>query len=389
MSETYDVIVVGAGITGASTAYHLKRQGVKKVLLFERRVPASGGTGKTAGMVRQHYSTPLAARLSKESIHMFAAMTEELGASGGYVAAGYVLLVPAHMLEGTRNNVAMQQSIGVNTRFLDEDEIADRLPWLNPDGVTAVVYEPDGGYADGILTTEAYVKGFKDRGGEIKLKTPVRELRRDGDRVTGVVTDDGPIAAGAVVNAAGPWAKFLAASAGIDMEMRSVREQDTVWEARGDRPLPEVTISNAVDAIYVRPLGNRRYVVGRGFPKDYYDVDPYNYKETADEEFVSDVLTRMERRFPPFAGVRRIDAYAALYDVTTDWYPIIGPRRGLSGYYDACGGSGHGFKIGPAIGRHLARWIAEGVVDPEFAQLSYDRFGTGQLFVQAFGGNRG
>ena len=388
MSGTYDVIVVGAGITGASTAYHLKQGGVERVALFERRAPAAGGTGKSAAIIRQHYSTALLAGLTKESIGILSAMPDEIGVDGGYVRSGWVFLVPDTMIEAARKNVTMQQECGIDTCFLNDAEIAERLSWLNPEGVVGVVYEPDGGYADPVQATEAFVKGFRDLGGEVRLDTPVRELLRSGDAVTGILTDDGPIAAGSVVNAAGPWSKFLAESAGIEMDLSCVREQDTVWEARGDRPLPEVSISNGVDAIYLRPLGERRYVVGRGYPKDYFSADPYNYKETADEEFVSDVQTRLEHRFPPFAGARRIDSYAALYDVTPDWYPFIGPRGGLTGYYDACGGSGHGFKIGPAIGRHLARWIGEGTVTEDFARLSHDRIAAGKPFVGAYGGNR-
>jgi sarcosine oxidase subunit beta len=168
-----------------------------------------------------------------------------------------------------------------------------------------------------------------------------------------------------------------------------VREQDTVWQARPGRLLPECSISNAVDAIYLRPLGNGRYLVGRGFPKPYQDCDPENYKLTADEVFIAEVSARAEKRFPPFRGARLVDAYAALYDVTADWYPFVGPRAGLAGYYDACGGSGHGFKIGPAIGRELADWIVDSRAAPDFAALSYDRLARKELFQQAYGGNRG
>ena len=388
MSRTYDAIVVGAGITGASTAYHLKRGGMDKVALFERRRPAAGGTGKSAAIVRQHYSTALLARLTQESIGMFRDMPDEIGADSGYVRSGWCFLVPEPMIAAAGANVELLQSCGIDTRFLEPGEIADRMPWLNPHDVAGVVYEPEGGYADPVRTTEAYVKGFGDIGGSLHVNTPVRALLRTDDRVTGILTDDGPIEAGCVVNAAGPWSKHLAESAEIELDLRSVREQDTVWEVRNDRPIPGISISNAVDAIYLRPLGQRRFVVGRGFPKDYIDVDPYNYKETADEDFVSDVQTRLEHRFPPFAGARRIDSYAALYDVTPDWHPFIGPRSGLSGYCDACGGSGHGFKIGAAIGRRLARWTSENEVDEDFARLSYDRVTANKPFVGAYGGNR-
>ena len=145
----------------------------------------------------------------------------------------------------------------------------------------------------------------------------------------------------------------------------------------------------AVDACYYRPLGQGRFIIGRGFPKDYFDVDPYNYKATADDDFIRDVQARVERRFPAFAGMKLIEAYAALYDVTPDWYPIVGPRAGLSGYVDFSGGSGHGFKIAPAIGGELAEWLLNGKVAEDFRQFSHDRIAANNLFVQSFGGNRG
>lgn len=385
----YDVIVIGAGITGASTAYHLKKRGVKQVLLVDREAPAAGGTGKSAAIIRQHYSNPLLVRLTKASIGMLAAMPEEMGKSGGYVRSGYFFLVNEEMLAGAKANVAMQRDVGVDTRFLDRKEIGTLCPWLNPEGVAAVIHEPEGGYADPVQATEAYVHGFRKLGGEVRDKTPARALTRSGVRITAVAFDDEEISTGAVVNAAGPWAAPLAASAGIEIQMRTVREQDTIWEGRAGRPLPEASVSNGVDAIYLRPLGERRFVIGRGFPKQYYDVDPYNYKLTADDWFIAEVQTRMERRFPPLAGAKLVTAYAALYDVTLDWYPYVGPRKGLEGYFDACGGSGHGFKIGPAIGKALADWIADGRTGPDLARLSYDRISENKLFTQAYGGNRG
>ena len=389
MSEVFDVVVVGCGITGSGTAYHLEKFGVDRVLLLERRSPASGGTGKSAAIVRQHYSNPLPARLAMESVDMFAAMPDELGASGGYQQAGWFFLIPQDFLGGATANVAMQQEVGVDTRLLDDKEIAEMMPWLNQEAVAGVAHERKGGYADPVQSTEAYLKAFKDLGGEARIGSAARSVLRSGDTVSGVMTDDGPITSGAVVNAAGPWSGLLANSADIELDLKVLREQDTVWEARGDRPLPTSSISNAVDAIYVRPLGDRRYVVGHGFPKEYFEADPNNYKETVEEDFVSDVSARLQHRFPPFAGAKRVDSYGALYDVTPDWYPFTGPRKGLSGYYDACGGSGHGFKIAPALSRHLARWIVDGAIDDEFARLSYDRLSDGRSFVQAYGGNRG
>jgi sarcosine oxidase subunit beta len=384
-----DVVVIGAGITGASTAYHLRKRGAGRVLLLERANPAAGGTGRSAAVVRQHYSTPLMARLALAGVAMFKAMEEELGQDGGYRRTGWAFLVAAEAKEAAERNLAMQRGLGIDTRILSPGEMAERLPWLNPEGVAAVVWEAEGGYADPVRSTEAYVGAFARAGGEVRLRTPCRGLLRQGDRVTGVMLDDGEIAAGAVVNAAGPWAPLLAELAGIPMTMRTLREQDTVWQARTGRPLPDCSVSSAVDAIYLRPLGGGRFVLGRGFPKPYLDCDPENYKQTADPDFIAEVQGRAEHRFPPLQGATLIDSYAALYDVTPDWYQYVGPRAGLAGYYDCSGGSGHGFKVGPAIGRELAGWILDGRAAPDFARLSYDRIGRNELFQQAYGGNRG
>ena len=384
----YDAIVVGAGISGASTAYHLRKAGAK-TLLLERGEPASGGTGRSAAIIRQSYSTPLLVRLARASIAMLQNAKSVLGREAGFVQDGYCFVVSGEMLEGAKKNVAMQRSLGIVNEWSEGPGFPQHLPEINPEGIAGIVYEPDGGYADPVQATEAFIGAFKELGGEFRARTPVRRLLRQGDRVTGVELDTGGVMAAHVVNAAGPWARPLAASASLDLPLRSLREQDTVWQVRAGRPMPKTSISMAVDACYYRPLGQGRFIIGRGYPKNYFDVDPYNYKATADDDFIRDVQARVERRFPAFTGMRLIESYAALYDVTPDWYPIVGPRAGLSGYADFSGGSGHGFKIAPAIGGELAEWLLSSKVADDFRQFSHDRFAANNLFVQSFGGNRG
>ncbi|MCH2631696.1 MAG: FAD-binding oxidoreductase [Nisaea sp.] len=387
MSNNFDAIIIGAGITGASTAYHLKKNGVNRILLLDRRGAAAGGTGKSAAICRQHYSTSLMARLALESISMMAEIEKEK--AGSFFQSGYMMLLPPTLIEAAAKNLELQQSVGVETRFLSKQEITTMAPWLNTDGVAEVIFEQLGGYADPVRITEYFVHKFVENGGEFRNDTPCRGLIKETDRVAGVVLDSGPLHADIVVNAAGPWAPIIAKMAGIELEVRAVREQDSIWQARSNRPLPSVSISNAVDSIYVRPMGENRFLIGQGFPKDYFDVDPYNFKQTADDEFVNLILQRTSKRYPTLEGMQLISAYSALYDVTPDWYPFIGPRSDIKGYYDASGGSGHGFKIGPAVGKELANWIVKGETSDDFSQLSYDRLASQQLFIGAYGGNRG
>jgi sarcosine oxidase subunit beta len=389
MSEAYDVIVVGAGIAGASTAYWLRRGGAGRVLLLERDHAASGGTGKSAAIVRQHYSTTLMARLALASIGMFSRMADELGVSDVFTQSGYLMLVPPKLTEAAQRNIALQRTAGVETGWLSRDEWEPRLPWLNPEGVGGIIHEPRGGYADSVRATEAYVQSFVAAGGEFRSRAPCRGLLRKGDRITGVLLEEGRINAGAVVNCAGPWAHLLAASAEIQLPLRAVREQDSIWQLPLGRPAPTTAVSDAVDGIYFRPLGGGRMLIGQGFPKDYVDVDPYNYRQTAEDHFVTLIEERAERRCPSLGGMSLAASYAALYDVTPDWYPFVGPRSDVARYFDFNGGSGHGFKIAPAIGSELAEWILTGRVRDDFARLSHDRIATGRLFAGAYGGNRG
>lgn len=389
MSSNFDVVVIGGGVMGAATAYYLASSGKVRVLLAERGEIASGGTGKSAAIMRQHYSTRLMARLALESLQIFETMAGEFRAPGAFHQTGWLMLVSPQLLEAAQKNIADQIAVGVETGFVPESEWKTAFPWLNPEGLVGIVREPRGGHCDPIRVTEAFVAAFKSLGGEVRLRTPCRAILRDGDKVTGVLFDDEVVSAGTVINAAGPWARPLAEGAGIEMQMRTVREQDTIWEARPGRPIPTTPVSDAADAIYSTPQSQGRILIGQGFPKEYYDVDPNNYKETGDDDFVSMIAERATARIPTLQGMRLISSYAALYDVTPDWYPFVGPRKGLSGYVDASGGSGHGFKIAPAIARELARWIVEGTVAEDFLRLSYDRLAEGRTFVGRYGGNRG
>jgi sarcosine oxidase subunit beta len=203
-----------------------------------------------------------------------------------------------------------------------------------------------------------------------------------------VLLDEGPVKAGGVVNSAGPWSRFLAETIDLELPLRALREQDTILEAREGREMPTTPNSNAIEPTYMRSLGEGRWLLGRGFPKPYFDVDPYNYKETADNDFSVEALDMMTKRVPPLQGARVIDGYAALYDVTPDWTPFFGPRTGLECYYDACGGSGHAFKTGPILARELVNWMLENKVADDYRRLSYDRVDDDELFVSTFGGNR-
>ena len=387
----YDVVVVGAGITGTSAAYYLKKKGAAKVLLLDKGAgPGCSNTGHSAAIVRTYYTTPLMTRLAKAAVELFEGMTEELGRDGGFRQTGFTQIVPPEWVADARRMVSMHQDAGIDTRIIEPSEYGRVFPWLNPDGVGLMVLEVKSGYADPVQTCEAFADAFAGLGGETRYRTPCLALVRDGNRVIGVMLDEGFVAAGCVVNASGPWSPFLARSVGLELPMRALREQDVIIEVRDNRSMPSTPLSNPIEPTYMRPLADGgRWLLGRGFPKPYFDVDPYNYKETFDDDFALEVLDLMTKRIPSLEGARIVGGYAALYDTTPDWMPFFGPRRELAGYYDACGGSGHAFKTGPIMARELADWLLDDRVEDDFRQLGFDRVADGRMFVSTFGGNRG
>ena len=141
MKENYNAIIIGGGISGASTAYHLKKFGLENVLLLERDLPASGGTGKSAAIVRQHYSTELMASLALKSVNLFENMTKDLNIKNAFYKTGYIMLVPEELMEKATNNLEMQKKVGIETDWLPKSKWNEFLPWLNTKNISGVIFE--------------------------------------------------------------------------------------------------------------------------------------------------------------------------------------------------------------------------------------------------------
>ena len=387
--NTVDVVVIGAGVNGASTAYNLLTHGAKKVLLIEKYLIASGGTGRSAAIVRQHYSSEVLVRMMLRSIDVFHNFDEAVGGSAGFVNSGYAFLVPKSSAEPFRRNIQLQQSLGVDTRIISKQDLLELEPRFDLSDVDQICYEPASGYADPHDTTYSYVNRFRELGGELLQMTSVDGLIMRHGAVRGVRTSKGDIAAGGVVNAAGPWAQPVAKWAGVDVPVKVTREEEVVLETRDVGGPPRLTISDACKAIYYRPFGRSQTLLGRGFPKDYEEVDPDHFKESADREFIEEATARLMARLPSFDKALLLNAYTGLYDVSPDWHPILGKVEGVDGFYLCAGFSGHGFKIAPSVGELMAEEILDGRAHSiDIEPLRFERFAKGNLLQGSYGANR-
>jgi sarcosine oxidase subunit beta len=387
--KTADAVVIGAGVNGAATAYNLVKQGMKKVILVEKYLLASGGTGRSAALVRQHYSNEELVRMVKRSVQVFRNFDEEVGGACGFVKCGWAFLVPDYVSDGFSRNMEMQQRLGIDTREITKQELLEIEPRLVLDDVARIAYEPSSGYADPHATTYSYVQRFIELGGEMMQMTAAESLIVERAAVQGVRTSRGNILTETVVNAGGPWAQYLAKSAGVELPIQVTREEEIIIESADVGGPPKLAISDMSKAIYYRPHGRTHTLLGRGYPKPYEYVDPDHYREAADPSFIEETSGLFVKRIPAFERALFVNAYTGLYDVTPDWYPILGRVDAVEGLIICAGFSGHGFKLGPSIGELMAEEVIDGKAHTiDISRFGLDRFRTGQLFKAAYGANR-
>jgi sarcosine oxidase subunit beta len=373
---TATVVVIGGGVMGASTAYHLARRGCTDVVLLEKQeFFGMGATGRCAGGIRYQFSTEINIRLSLLSLPMLDRFEEELGQPIGIRRDGYLfILTDERDVEAFRRNVALQHSLGVPTEWLSGDEVRRRVPQLAADDVLAGAFHGGDGLADPNSVVMGYINAARRLGVRCYTETPVTAIDTAGGKVVGVQTGRGPLACAAVVNAAGPWAAPVSATAGVDLPIVPLRRQIMTTT-----PLPEVAPDFPFVLDFARSLYFHRegegILTGQSNPHERPGFD-----ESVDPDWE---LTHMEAavaRLPLLARAGRQSHWAGLYEVTPDAHPILGGVPQLGGYYIVAGFSGHGFMHGPGAGLLLSEIILDGAASTlDISTLAYTRFAEGRL----------
>jgi glycine/D-amino acid oxidase-like deaminating enzyme len=387
MTLTADVVIIGGGVTGTSTAFHLTARGVRDVLVVDKSFVASGGTGKSSACVRQHYTTAETCRMIRFSLDCFQRFEEITGGHAcGFRRTGYLLGVDDKMRKPMEASVALQRSVGIETRLVSPREMHDIEPRLQIEDLVAGCYEPDSGYCNPAETAQGFARAARERGARVLEETEVLSVLTDGDRVTGVNTTRGEIRAPRVVNAAGLWGSRIGAMMGLDIPISVCRHKISIvsWPETVRRPHPMVY--DFVTNIYTRPELGEHILVGGLDAEESHDLaDPDHYKEGVSLDESTDALARVSHRFPVLAEGRIARGYAGCFDVTPDWHPIM-DQVGPEGSYVAVGFSGHGFKLSPAVGHMMAALVTEGSSGhPDLPTFRLSRFAEGKPIRGTYG----
>lgn len=365
MSQTFDVIVIGGGISGCSTAFQLAQRGLK-VAVLEKANIGDGPTGKSSAIIRQHYSNELTARMALHSLHVFQNFEERIGGECGFTPTGFVCVVAAKDLAGLEANIALQRRVGIQTELLSPESVREIMPALETTDVVRAAYEAESGYADPYLTVNAFANAARRVGVKVLPGTEVTGVRFAGGKVVGVDTAQEKFDAPLVLNSAGPWAARVAKMAGVEVPINPCRVQVSTFARPTGYENVHPVVADFIHATYFRSETGQLTLVGLIDPGEADAiVNPDNYKEQVDSEFVLDSGERLIRRFPPMERSQSTGGYAALYDITPDWHPIIDEVPAGSGFFICAGFSGHGFKLGPAVGVMAADLLTRSS-SPEF-----------------------
>ena len=385
MSQNADIIIIGGGVIGCSTAYNLARLGAGRVALLERGDICSGGTAKSCAIVRTHYSIETNLNHAVESLKIFRDFDQIIGGDAGWQRTGYLILGPEAHRAPMLEVFARQNARGIDTRVLSPAEAAEMHPLLNFSDAEVIGYDSQAGYADPYLTTTSYANRAKELGVAVHTGATVTGLRAAGGLTT-VATSRGDFTAPHVVLAAGPWTNRLAADLGLSFPYEISRHKViTLKIARPyEKTWPIVKDLTTPDKIYFRPDSGGVVLIGTGDHGDPID-DAVTLTDHIDEAHLERIGNLIAHRMPPFADAQYVAGWTGPYDIAADWNPIVGAVPGHDGLYVAVGFSGHGFKLAPTIGEALAQTILGQEVRVPITDYGLDRFAAGHALHGAYG----
>jgi len=375
LPKTADFVVVGGGVMGASIAFHLAERGARDIVLLEKEAFfGTGATGRCAGGVRYQFATEINIRLSLESLPVLERFEEEFNQVIDYQRHGYLFLLTRESdITTFQHNIAIQHRLGVDTEWLEGDEIRRRLPIMRLDNVLAGTYNGNEGTVDPNGVVMGYINAAKRLGALTYTDVNVTGINVANGKVTSIETDHGPISTPSVVNAAGPWAAIIGQMAGVPIPITPVRRQ---WLTT--TPLPEISLDFPFVIDFTQSLYFHREGQGLLTGMSNPDEQP-GFDQNVDPEWELTHMDAAIARLPILENAGLVSRVAGLYEVTPDAHPIFG-KTPVVGFYICSGFSGHGFMHGPISGKLLAEIILDGEASSlDVDLLDLARFEEGRL----------
>jgi sarcosine oxidase subunit beta len=381
MAVNCDILIVGGGVMGTSIAWQLAKRRAGRVVLLEKSYLGAGSSGKSGAIVRQHYSHRLTASMAQKSLRVYEAFEDVVGGPPVFTRTGMVLIVNDKDKVPLDTNLKMQQDLGIDVRLVSGQVLADIDPNARLSEDEVAVYEAEAGYVESVQVVVSYAESARREGADIRLGVEVKSIVTQGNKIVGVETNEGRYNSGCVVLATGPWAAQLGKDLGIKVPVKACRTQVALYRRPPDFGRRAAVYCDFVQGIYFKPTHGEMIHAGSLAGEEVNQpVDPDQYNEAADGDWLPVVRQRLSRRYPAMHRSYGRGGYGALYGITPDWHPIIDRVPGLEGAYAAVGFSGHGFKMSPIVGQLMAELIVDGKPAAlDISPLRYARFDENDL----------
>ena len=384
MVDTADVVVVGGGITGLCAALHLRERGIRDVVVLERHTIGAGQSGRAAGVLRGTVRHPTVAKMQLEGQDFFKSFVGRYGCPLGVEQVGYMVVAAGAHRGYVEATLDVASRAGCGVKEIDHTQACTLQPGLAANTGAIYLYEPGGIYVDPMPATHAVMVAAEEAGVRIIDDCPAGNIRIARNRVQGVETTAGVLAAPVVFLATSVWAQPALSALGLDLPVYPHIAQMVFFHPppAADFRLRCVLFDSRV-GLYMRPEGKRLLFVGRR-ESDYFEpngtpVDPDRYRQTATHAAIMEMRGRLGEALPVMGDGFVHRSYACTYDVTPDEMPVLDRLPGTEGLYFALGFSGGGFSSAPWIGKRMAAWIDSGVPPAEIEAFGATRFETGKL----------
>lgn len=372
LRPSYDVVIIGGGGHGLATAYYLAtRHGIHNVAVLERSYIGSGNSGRNTTVIRANYGVPEAVRFYQHSLDLYKGLEEETGRWIMHKEKGLLWIAHTEMgLRTERARAALNQAYGSETVFVGPEEIKKICPHLDLSGggrypVMGASYHPRGATARHDRVVWSLAEGAMSRGVEVHQRTAVTGLRLEGDRVVGVETEHGSIAAGTVLMALGGHVTTIAAMAGLRLPIRTHPLQAFVTNHY--QGTFDTIVASTELLFYASQTARGEMLIGAEVDRQ----PSYSYRSSYG--FLSSCAGRALALLPFMADLRVLRQWAGVCDMSPDFSPVMGETE-VPGLLVTTGWGTWGFKAIPAGGEAMAALIATGHVPDLIAPFSLDRF---------------
>jgi sarcosine oxidase subunit beta len=377
LKPRYDVVIVGGGSHGLSTAYYLaKNHGVTNVAVLEQSYIGSGAAGRNTTIIRSNYRTPEGAAFYKRSVELYEGLSIDLDFNLLFSQQGHLTLAHSDRAMITMTERAeVNQLLGVDSRVIGPAEIAELCPQMDLSQevtwpVMGALYHPPGGIIRHDAVVWGYARGADRRGVEIHPYTKVTGIERANGRVTGVRTTRGDIACDTVVSATAGWSTLVAGLAGVPLPITTHILQAFVTEPV--KPFLDVIIVSSQMHIYVSQTDRGEFLIGA-------EIEPYTtYSGASTFPFLEYSARHVLELFPQLESAKVLRQWTGICDLSPDYSPILG-RTEVEGFLISTGWGTYGFKAAPIVGTTLAELVATGRTPALIEPFALERFSRDEL----------